>query len=38
MQAEKLEDVYYYFENKPLRIEDLDKYYVNADKGRGLTR
>ncbi len=37
MKAAKLEDVYYCFANKPLGIEDIDKYYVNADKGRGLT-
>ncbi len=37
MQASTLDDIYYCFANKPLEIEDIDKYYVNADKGRGLT-
>jgi SpoVK/Ycf46/Vps4 family AAA+-type ATPase len=36
MQALKLDDVYYCFANKPLEIDELETYYVNTDKARGL--
>jgi hypothetical protein len=37
MKASKLADVYDCFDNNPIPIDDLDKYYVDADGGRGLT-
>jgi hypothetical protein len=37
MRALKPADVYDCFDSTPLRIEDLEKYYVDVDKGRGLT-
>lgn len=37
MKASKLVDVYDCFENAPIRIENIAQYYVNVDKGRGLT-
>lgn len=36
MKAKKLEDIYNCFNNEPI-VEDLEKYYVNVDKGRGPT-
>ena len=35
MAAKTLEEVYDYFQNKPISLDDFDKFYVNADKGRG---
>jgi hypothetical protein len=37
MRALKMVDVGNCFDNNPIKLEDLDKYYVNADAGRGLT-
>ena len=37
MKALKLVDVYDCFENAPISIENIDQYYVDVDKGRGLT-
>ena len=35
MAAKTLEEVYDYFQNKPISLDDFDKFYVDADKGRG---
>jgi len=37
IKALKLEELYDCFESEPIDIEDLNKYYVDVDKGRGLT-
>jgi hypothetical protein len=37
MRAFALDKVYDCFDNNPIRQEDLDKYYVDVDEGRGLT-
>jgi hypothetical protein len=37
MHASKLTDVYDCFASNPINIKDFDKYYVDVDKGRGLT-
>lgn len=35
MPAEKLDDVYAYFKNKSMEMDEFDELYVPADKGRG---
>ncbi len=35
MPAEKLEEVFDFFQNYPLKIDEFDKFYVEADEGRG---
>ena len=37
MRALKLDDVYDCFGNTPLNIDDLQEYYIDVDKGRGMT-
>jgi hypothetical protein len=37
MRALELGNVYDCFDSNPIKIQDLDKYYVDVDKGRGLT-
>jgi len=37
MIALKLDDVYDCFYSSPIKIEDLEEYYVDVDDGRGLT-
>jgi hypothetical protein len=37
MRALTLDKVYDCFDNTPVKMEELDRYYVNVDKGRGLT-
>lgn len=35
MPAKTLEEVFSYFQNEPISVDELDEFYVNADHGRG---
>lgn len=35
MSAKNLDQVFHYFRNEPIRIEEFDDLYIEADKGRG---
>ena len=37
MKASRVEEVYECFDNNPIKIEDLEEYYINVDTARGLT-